>query len=663
MNKKLNIYINYLIFLVAIIICYFNVIKNPQIYYDDFINVFNYNLLGNGFNIHSLINAITFHQGGYRPLSYLSFYLNHYIFNGQLHSFIIINVLIHFFNTMIFYHIALKLTKNKEISFFSALFWAVSPVNLFGVTYIVQRMTSLMAFFGGIGTLYYLKWEENREFKNLVLAIFFVILSTLSKESGILFIGFFLLHYYLKNGSKKDIIVVYITGGLFLIFLYFFSKNFFAVTFIRRGFSPFERFFTELRILILYIQNIFLPLQNKIYLFADIIHSKSLFTPISTLFSLILLLALVLISYLAINKDKIIALGILSFFLFHSIESTFLPLYFMFFHRNYIASFFIILAFIKLLSYLKPKFRNVIVIILIVNAMWVTVVHNMKWTFKPYYTKKNYESYKNSIVAKTNYALELEKEGKLKDALNLYLKLLKTPNRTVPFLGTVRILKKLGFNKEVIAIGKLYPHKEFALLKLMAQAYADINNISKAKKYFQKSLSDYFTPKNFLTYIAFLYENRLYDEVIFETEKFLPQLEKFTTNNILFDKIYNNKNINTKIFLLNIDCKIRLNLPINKDITLLKKSGIYNKKIENLINAIKDIKNQNYIKALKELNSIKIANIYNDLEFFIFVKKIALTLCIYDRTGEDYKFKQLIKKYSKNNVIYNNLWKELDNCY
>ena len=664
-GKKLRDFnAEYLIFFVAIALGYYNVVLRPQIYYDDYVNIFSFRLLGNGFNLHSLINSMKITTGGFRPLSYLSFYLNHYLSHGNLKSFIAVNVIIHFFNTIIFYKIALKLTKDRQISFFTALFWAIAPVNLFAVSYLVQRMTSLMAFFGGIAILFYLDWEESKNSKKLFLALFLVALSTLSKESGILFLGFFIVHYYIKNGKKKEINILYIVGILFLIFLYLFSANYFAPEYAKKSWTPIQRFLTETRVLVFYLQNIIFPLEKNIYLFADLKPSANLFTPITTLFSSVFLVFLLVISYLTRKKDKILAICILSFFLFHLLESTFLPLYRVFFHRNYVASFFIILATVNLIFKIKSPLKNILLAVLILNSLWITITHNLKWIYKPYYIEKNYQYYPDNTVSKTKFAMRLEREGKLDEALTLYLDLLKTKDRTWPFIGTVNIFRKKGLNQEAINMANLYPEKDPELLRIMALSYLNLNNFEKAEEYFKKSLNLSFSPANLLSFISILYENGLYDKVVFEVEKNSQEFEKFyTDNNKVMNSIYNAKIIFTRILLTSIECRLRTNIGnIEKDIKLLKKYGIYNKNIKNYINALVEIKNKNYEKALKFLNLINV-NLSPNEFLFLFLKKTVFTLCIYDKTGQEKKFKDLIEKFSKNTIIYNSLWRGLDKCY
>ncbi|GEM_PF-3212296 len=662
-NKDLTS-LDYFIFLIAILICYYNTLLHPQIYYDDFVNIFSFKLVGDGFNLHSILNALKFHVGGFRPISYLSFYLNHHIFNGEIHSFIAVNVIIHYINTIIFFHIALKLTDNRKLSFFAALFWAVSPVNLFAVSYLVQRMTSLMAMFGGIGTVYYLKWEEKRDVKYLILAILFVILSTLSKESGVLFLGLFLVHYYVKNGDKKDILTLYITGFLFLVFWYFFCKNYFITGYIRRGTSPLERFFTEFRVLVFYIKNILIPFNKDIFLFIDFKASRGLFHPITTFFSLLLLLFLFAISIFSVKKDRVITLGILGFFLFHSIESTFPPLLRVFFHRNYIASFFLILAFAKIIFYLKPFFRYFVFSILILNAMWATMFHNLKWQYKTYYTELNYKSFPQSIDAETTYALSIEKQGKYQEALKLYLELLKTYNRTWPFIETVNIFQKSGFNKEAIAIANIQPEKDPEILRILGHAYGDMGDMEKAIDLFEKSLNKSFSAQKLLEFLDLLYRNEMYDKIVFETEKYQKKLKAHSTKNKILSYIFNSKIFVSKIMLIKIECKIRINLEkfIKKDIKFLKIYGIYNKKVEDYINALIDIRNKKYNRAIETLKKIRFKKMDN-FSFFLNFKRTVFLLCLYDKIDKRKEFENLIEKYSKNPIIYSKIWRDLDKCY
>jgi hypothetical protein len=132
-----------------------------------------------------------------------------------------------------------------------------------------------------------------------------------------------------------------------------------------RDFTVIERVLTEFRIVIDYFRLIVLPNVGDMGLYHDdIIVSTSLFHPVSTLLSLLLIVGLLVSAFYAKAKYPLFSLGILWFFGGHILESTVYPLDLMFLHRNYLPSIGIFLALAELaiaVYRLRRKFVLVVV--------------------------------------------------------------------------------------------------------------------------------------------------------------------------------------------------------------------------------------------------------------------------------------------------------------
>ncbi|MCK4814936.1 hypothetical protein KA005_04125, partial [bacterium] len=106
-----------------------------------------------------------------------------------------------------------------------------------------------------------------------------------------------------------------------------------------RTFTLSERTVTEGRALWLYISFIFLPLTSRMGLFHDdFIISSNIFDPITTLYSIVGIIILLVASLTLRKKFPLVSWGILIFFVGHALESTILPLEPVYEHRNYLAS-------------------------------------------------------------------------------------------------------------------------------------------------------------------------------------------------------------------------------------------------------------------------------------------------------------------------------------
>src|SRR5690606_10094951 len=109
-----------------------------------------------------------------RPLASLTFALNHYFAGGFETSFFkATNVAIHFINAWLVYGLAAVLLATPAlatarhhrhfIAALAALLWAAHPLQLTGVLYVVQRMTSLAALFTLAGLLIYVHGRNQVE--------------------------------------------------------------------------------------------------------------------------------------------------------------------------------------------------------------------------------------------------------------------------------------------------------------------------------------------------------------------------------------------------------------------------------------------------------------------------------------------------------------------
>jgi hypothetical protein len=105
-----------------------------------------------------------------------------------------------------------------------------------------------------------------------------------------------------------------------------------------RGFTMWERVLTEFRVLVRYITLLILPLPGRLNLEHEVPISRSLFSPFTTLLSLLVLLALVALGFYLARRRPLISFFIFWFFIQLAIESSFVPLELMFEHRLYLPS-------------------------------------------------------------------------------------------------------------------------------------------------------------------------------------------------------------------------------------------------------------------------------------------------------------------------------------
>ena len=313
-----------------------------------------------------------------RPLSLLSFVLNEQTTPVDPAPFKYTNLLIHILNGLLIVALAIRLAKAlginpvhaNFIALFCALLWLIHPPQINTVMYIVQRMTELMALFVLAGIMCYLHGRELLS-KNddsgliwITLGVpIFLFLAVLCKENGTLLPLYILViektlfaNRPLQHKNKKYVNFVILTPVLLLSLALILRLPGFIEKYSFHDFTLSERLLTESRVLISYLGNIFSPRISNISLFHDdIVVSKSLTSPITTLTSIALLFGLLVSSLFYRKKYPLFSFGILWFFSGHIIESSFIPLELYFEHRNYLPSFGIIFSVCFIIYHLANK--------------------------------------------------------------------------------------------------------------------------------------------------------------------------------------------------------------------------------------------------------------------------------------------------------------------
>lgn len=293
------------------------------------------------------------------PFNFKLFNLGMHLFNAVLVFFILSLVLKRFFIVLPVFYIALLAT----------LLWALWPLQVSSVLYVIQRMALLSSFFVLLGILFYLivriklEGEWFGQLSKWLLLCFGLsitgLLAIYSKESGVLLLVYVfvleailfrrplpeqeasLLGIPIANSDKFKNIFWY--AGLVLPMVLFVS--FILVRYIGqadyyygiREFNVSERFLTQGLVLIDYLKSLFLPKASNLGLYHDSYPiSISLFSPITTLFSWIFIVVLLVAAWFFRKKNSLFSLAVFWFFGGHILESTILPLEIYFEHRNYL---------------------------------------------------------------------------------------------------------------------------------------------------------------------------------------------------------------------------------------------------------------------------------------------------------------------------------------
>ena len=299
-----------------------------------------------------------------RPVSMVSFALNHYFSGFVPFYFKLTNVVIHLLNGLLVYLLVHLIARaagqasrqpgvGRMVALMLAVAWAIHPIQMTSVLYVVQRMTSLSSTFMLIGLVLHIWARQLRPFDKrglwaLVLAwgVAFP-MALLSKETGVLFVGYvfayeLIIRRHFNRGLDRPatwfLSSLSVGGVAFLAYLSF-SSSWLIGGYEERAFSLFERLITEARIVWTYLGMIFVPSLTDFSLYHDDFEiSKGLLQPASTLLAVAGIFVLFVIAWHQRIKRPLIAFAIAWFLIGHSLESTIFPLELMHEHRNYLPS-------------------------------------------------------------------------------------------------------------------------------------------------------------------------------------------------------------------------------------------------------------------------------------------------------------------------------------
>lgn len=245
-------------------------------------------------------------------------------------------------------------TRCWSVALFATALWALHPLNVTSVLYVVQRMTSLSVMFSLLALICYLlaRTRIHLHWRWPILGALgltgFGTLAVLSKETAlllpvlILVLEFTLFNHHPDTPRYWKILMRSALAAGVLITLLWCIKNIVLgdwaqIAYATRPFTLQERVLSEGRIVWQYWAFILLPDIQQMGLYLDdVIVSKDILTPWTTLPSLLAHGLLIGIGIRLRKRQPVAAFGILWFYAGHLLESTIYPLELMYEHRNYL---------------------------------------------------------------------------------------------------------------------------------------------------------------------------------------------------------------------------------------------------------------------------------------------------------------------------------------
>jgi tetratricopeptide (TPR) repeat protein len=298
-----------------------------------------------------------------RVFSYFTFALNYYWGEFDVRGYHLVNLLIHITSGILLYWfliLTLNLPSLRErygsisnkIALFTSLIFISHPIQTQSVTYVVQRMTSMAGMFYLLSLVLYVKgrlsagWVRYAYLGGMGLSY---LLGIFSKENvAVLPVVIALYEFYffqnrdLSHKGKKVLSIL--VGILFVLGVLIFAiwgERYLRVIqegYAYRTFTMSERILTQFRVVLYYLTLLIYPHPSRLNLDYDFSLSKTIFDPVTTLISILIIAGLIVYGVWMAKKRPVLSFCILWFFINLAIESSIFPLEMVYEHRLYIPS-------------------------------------------------------------------------------------------------------------------------------------------------------------------------------------------------------------------------------------------------------------------------------------------------------------------------------------
>lgn len=349
--------------------------------FDDFANIVaNQKVQAESLDWESLSRAASAYQGPIgRPLATIGFAVDHALGGGSPLTFKIHNVIVHVITAVALYALCIRLLRAgardqawpRLVSLAISLAWAVHPLQVSTVLYIVQRMEMLAALFVLLGLIAYLRARQRqidgrRSWPWFLASAASAAIGLLAKESAILFplyalaLELTVLRFETSSstGSRrlKYLYALLILLGAIAFFGFVVPRYSAVEDFSNRDFTLYERLISQARVLPMYLHQILVPTPgNLLFYYDNFLKSTGILAPPATLAGAVLIAGLLATAWWMRRAAPLFSLGIFWFFAAHALTSNAVNLELAFEHRNYFALLGVLLALTGLLRALPLR--------------------------------------------------------------------------------------------------------------------------------------------------------------------------------------------------------------------------------------------------------------------------------------------------------------------
>lgn len=351
-----------------------------------------------------------FGHGEYgRPLAMTTFAFNYLVGGADPWGYKLTNLLIHVVNTVLVWGLVRQVLElaavgpervwSRWAALLIALIWAIHPLQVSSVLYVVQRMEVLATTFVFASLCLYLGGRQRQLAGSrggwLLLTVSGLVAATgmLSKETASL-AGLYalclelcvlrcraarLVDHRLLIAAHAALVAVVVVGMVYLCLKYASPE-----VYVGRWYGAVERVLTQFRALPLYLGQMLIPAPSMMHFYYDdVVASTTLFAPMTTFYGACFLLVWLGSAVAMRRRLPLYSLGVAWFFAAHLLTSSPINLELVFEHRNYFALLGVVLSVAGLaMAFWRSMDRRMLVLaslVVVVGLGMLTVLRSATW--------------------------------------------------------------------------------------------------------------------------------------------------------------------------------------------------------------------------------------------------------------------------------------------
>ena len=483
-----------------------------------------------------------------RVIGYLSLYRDFEEYKLTVTGYHYTNLLIHFLNGVFVFFLVRKLCSLKEglyspkvasfLAIVAALLFLMHPLQTQAVTYIVQRLASLVSLFylASVCSFIYARSSQSTVSKVVFSlgTLFFALCAFFTKQNAVtlpLVLVFVELIFFNRSIAKKLILsgVVVLLGitALYLIAPSAIGHYVDKLDMLTRETPDITRldyFIAQLSILWIYIGKFFWPV--GLHLEYNIAIGS--FDVVTSVISGLSHLAVMVSAFLLRRKLPLLAFGVAFFYSAHFVESGIIPIRdIMFEHRTYLPNMGLILVVISLCSLAwkrlnknnKLWFPVMASVVVLTVLSYLTYQRNEQWLDPQKFYENELVYSPNNVRVLHNYAEYAGRKGDLDKSEALIKRMYDAAGDKIDgaMVNThIVLLMSRGKFRDAVTLAEklleqpgLHPRTKVHVLSNMGIIYTSLGRYKRADGYFREAYAlGGMTTKALLAYAFSLHKNR-----------------------------------------------------------------------------------------------------------------------------------------------------------